>query len=244
MPENTPLPVDEQALLDEAESKIRTSGKRLVTEILSIGETLVDVKSHVLYGRYREFVTQRLGWPVRTAQRFVSVYQMFCKLPEVQSVDGKSDKLSAFGDLQIPITALYRLAQSSTPEEVRAQVLEKAKQPGGISLRETREMILQVRSCADIGAPAKPIKVKLEPWTQIRPLIPKKERSAPDMTVRDMKALAIREAEQELVRFETRFWDRFGHLSELTPDREPLRAARDKIGELSRDYSAVRVNGL
>src|SRR5271169_6210004 len=148
MPMMLPASVDEQAILDVAENKIRDHARLAVKNVVAIGETLVEVKSRVQPGRYTEFVTQRLGWNERTTRRFIAVYQMFCTLPTTQSLDCKTDKSSALDQLQIPVSALYKLAQPCTPEEVRAQVLEKAAQPRGVSLKETVDIIRESRQLA------------------------------------------------------------------------------------------------
>jgi hypothetical protein len=163
---------------------------------------------------------------------------MFCELSMAQSVDGRTDKLSARRDLAIPISALYLLARPSTPKDVRDQVLERVQQSGGISLAETRSVILQVSRSAGVASPAEFVVERSEksPSAPIRLQISREERVRPTMTGRDMLADSIRLAQRQIVHFETRFSQDFGFIDALTPVRDLLHAARDKVEELLRDY--------
>jgi Protein of unknown function (DUF3102) len=241
MPAMMPESVDVEAILDEAENKIRAHSRLVLKNVVAIGEALVDVKSRVPPGRYTEFVTQRLGWTERAAQRFVSVYQMFCKLPATQSLDGKTDKLSGLDDLRIPISALYLLAQPSTPEEVRAQVLEMATRPSGVSLKETRCIIDETKQSVPPPAP-RIVTMRVTEEHQSTPrclsAIPDRQ-TAPILSHRDMVTCAIRGAEQRLVRFQAEFSDNYGYIRSLEPICDLLHAARDKVRQLLQERSAA-----
>jgi hypothetical protein len=229
-----------EAILDEAENKIRDHSRLVLKNVVAIGEALVGVKSRVPPGRYTEFATQRLGWTERNAQRFVSVYQMFCKLPATQSLDGKTDNLSGLDDLRIPISAVYLLAQPSTPEEIRAQVLEKAAEAGGISLKETIRSINEARLCAETAPPMmiRPVMEEQQFTSQPLSVIVDKQ-TAPVLTQRDMVTCAIREAEQRLSFFETEFVRDYGYIGEFEPIRDLLHVAREKVRQLLHERSAV-----
>ena len=229
MPETIPEFVNDEAILDEAENKIRGYHRLVLKNVVAIGEALVDVKSRVRPGRYTEFVTYRLGWTERAAQRFVSVYQMFSKLPVTQSLDGKTDNLSGLDDLHIPISAVYLVAQPSTPEEVRAQVLEMAARPSGVSLKETRRIIVETKQSAPPAPRIVSIRVTEIPDGQ----------PAPILTHRDMITLAITKAEQSLVRFQVEFSDDYGYIRSLEPICDLLHVACDKLRELVQKLSSA-----
>jgi hypothetical protein len=69
----------------------------VIAGIVEIGRELVSVKAR-LPGRYIEFVENRLGWSIRTAQRFVSVHELFVTRQIVAS------------DLTIDASSLYLIA--------------------------------------------------------------------------------------------------------------------------------------
>jgi hypothetical protein len=232
--------VNDEAILDKAENKIRGHSRLVLKNIVAIGEALVDVKSRVPPGRYTEFVTYRLGWTERAAQRFVSVYQMFCKLPATQSLDGKTDNLSGLDDLRIPITTLYLIAQPSTPEEVRAQVLEMAARPSGVSLKETRCIIDETKQSAPPAPRIVTMWVREEEQSTPRclPAIPDRQ-PAPILTHRDMITLAITGAGQRLMRFQAEFSDNYGYIRSLEPIHDLLHVACDKLRELVQERSSA-----
>jgi hypothetical protein len=111
----TIAPAPTEAFLAQAESEIRGYGKLVVNGIVEIGRKLVEVKERVGHGRYTAFVTERLGWSMRSGQNFVAVFEMV-----------KSANFAPLDDLTIDASSLYRIAAPSTPAEVREAVLEKA----------------------------------------------------------------------------------------------------------------------
>ena len=232
--------VNDEAILDEAENKIRGYSRLVLKNAVAIGEVLVDVKSRVPPGRYTEFVTYRLGWTERAAQRFVSVYEMFSKLPVTQSLDGKTDNLSGLDDLHIPISAVYLVAQPSTPEEVRAQVLEMAARPSGVSLKETRCIIVEIKQSVPPAPRIVSVRVAEEQQSTPRclPAIPDRQ-PAPILTHRDMITLAITQAEQRLVRFQAEFSDNYRCIRSLEPICDLLHVACDKLRELAQELSSA-----
>ena len=58
---------------------------------------------------------REFGWKERTAQNFMSVYEM------------AQSKSANFADLSLPVSSLYMLAAPSTPEEARAEVIQRAE---------------------------------------------------------------------------------------------------------------------
>jgi hypothetical protein len=118
-------------------------------------------------------------------------------------------------------------------EEVQRRRAVKAPLSAGTT-PETNRIPIRVTSSAGVATRIKLI-----------PVIPEHSPSAPTnlsmakvMSTRDMKADAIRRAEQQLLYLVTRFSSDFDYISAvLRPVLELLRAARDKIGEISHEYS-------
>jgi hypothetical protein len=107
--------------------------------IVEIGRKLVEVKERVGHGKYTAFVTERLGWSVMQATRFVNVYEL----------TRKPNKLLDFDGLTIDASSLYLIAAPSTTEEARQAVLEKADRIQGRAIQRCGELIEQI-------PPAKP----------------------------------------------------------------------------------------
>jgi hypothetical protein len=138
-----PRDLDDEAYLAQAEGEIRGYGRLVVSGIVAIGKKLVEVKERVGHGRYEKFIRERLGFSEDTALRFVQSYRLF-----------ESRNLRDLNRLQIDASALYLLAQPSTPEEVRTAALEKAASPNGISRDEIATLIDQARQQAAAKATA------------------------------------------------------------------------------------------
>jgi hypothetical protein len=60
------------------------------------------------------WIDREFGWSERTARNFMSVHEML------------SSKSATVADLAIDAKALYALAAPSTPEDVQADVIERA----------------------------------------------------------------------------------------------------------------------
>jgi hypothetical protein len=128
--------LDDEAYLSQAEGEIRGYGRLVVSGIFAIGRKLAEVKER-LPKRYETFVRDRLRFSTDTALRFVQSYKLL-----------ESRNLRDLKSLQIDATALYLLAQPSTPEEARTAALEKAASPNGISRDEVAGLVEQARQQA------------------------------------------------------------------------------------------------
>jgi hypothetical protein len=104
---------------------------------------LVEVKGRVGHGKYENFIRERLRFSLQAALNYVRTYQL---LKSTTGVDLKA--------LQIDARSLYLLGQPSTPEEARAEALEKAASPNGISHDEVAALVEQARRQAASKATA------------------------------------------------------------------------------------------
>lgn len=136
-----PGELDDDEYLAQAEGRIRGYGKLVVSGIVEIGRELVAVKER-LPGRYNAFVSERLGWSLMQATRFVNVHAML----------RLNNLLSQADDLTIDASSLYLIAAPSTPAQVREQVLEQAAKPKGISRTEVEKLIAEARQEGDTAA--------------------------------------------------------------------------------------------
>jgi hypothetical protein len=118
--------------LAEHATAIRALGKRVVGDVIEIGRRLADCKARVGHGGWLPWLHREFGWDERTAQRYVSIYEMA----------GNYDNLS---DLNVPVSSLYLLAAPSTPEEARATVIERAETGEAVPVEEVKRVIQEAR---------------------------------------------------------------------------------------------------
>ena len=96
----------------EAEEIRRLLGKT-AEHLLEVGRRLIDVKATLNHGEWGDYLRREFDWNERTAQRFMNVAERF-----------KNDNLS---DLNIAPSALYLLSAPSTPDEVRGEIIDRAR---------------------------------------------------------------------------------------------------------------------
>jgi hypothetical protein len=111
--------------LNEHATAIRTHGKRILADVVSIGEHLTAAKRLVGHRSWEAWLYNEFAWSARTAQRFMGIAVLVAK----------NDKMS---DLDLPLSALYLLAAPSTPPKVIEAIVERSLQGEPISLAAGR----------------------------------------------------------------------------------------------------------
>jgi hypothetical protein len=101
--------------LRERANTIRVLGKRAAADVIEIGKLLQECKDRILRGGWLPWLKTEFKWSADTATRLMRVYAMV-----------KSRNLRNRADMTIDISALYLLAEPSTPEPVRDQFLSLA----------------------------------------------------------------------------------------------------------------------
>jgi hypothetical protein len=124
-PHLDPLAVAETALADHA-AVIRELAKRGIGDTIEIGRRLTEAKKLVGHGNWLIWLAREFGWSDETARRFMSVYEM--------------SKFHKLWNLNLPVSALFVIAQSSTPEKARNEILRRA----GSGERFTFEQIKKI----------------------------------------------------------------------------------------------------
>jgi hypothetical protein len=115
----------------EIHQRIRQSAQA----IIDIGERLARVREllqHNKKGGFQQWLAAEFGWSRSTAYRYMQVYEIFGNYPTV-------------GQLPIEQAALYKLADSSTPEEIRQDAITRASHGERITAQKAREMISEVQ---------------------------------------------------------------------------------------------------
>jgi hypothetical protein len=118
-----------QANLAEHVAEIRRLGRRVIADVVEIGKRLTECKKIVGHGGWGPWLLREFGWTDDSALNFMRVYDL-----------SKSRK---FRDLNLPVSAIYLLARPSTPDEVRDDIIERAKAGEVVSVEAVREMVVR-----------------------------------------------------------------------------------------------------
>src|SRR5262245_18194435 len=120
-------------VLAEHAAEIRLLGKRVVADVIEIGRHLTEAKELVGHGNWLAWLDREFGWTDKTAERFMSVH----------ALAGKFDNLS---NLDVPVSGLYLLAEPSTPEQARDEIIERVKTGEALTQSQIKETIEEARA--------------------------------------------------------------------------------------------------
>lgn len=116
-----------RTLVQSKTSELKSLIRRSAQDIIDIGQKLTEVKEQLVHGNFRAWLKAEFDWSVRTAARFMQVATEF--------------KCANLAHLDIAVSALYLLAQPSTPKEARKQALELAKEGEYITYSKAKEIV-------------------------------------------------------------------------------------------------------
>ncbi|MFD2676002.1 DUF3102 domain-containing protein [Camelimonas lactis] len=111
MVSDSTVDADKAASARAAAERIRVRMARAAEDIFLVGRELTEQKQSLGHGQFLKWLRIEFDMSEWTARNFMNVYGTFNKSGTVPD---------------LPPTALYALAAPSTPEPVRAQVLERA----------------------------------------------------------------------------------------------------------------------
>jgi hypothetical protein len=126
--------LSDPTLTDHAR-EIRALGKRVVGDVIEIGRRLTEGKIICGHGGFRPWLHREFGWTDKMAERFMSIY----------ALSGKFDNLS---NLALPLSGLYLLAAPSTPDEARAEVIERVQAGETLQVAEIKDAIEATKKMA------------------------------------------------------------------------------------------------
>ncbi|MCL1471394.1 DUF3102 domain-containing protein [Argonema antarcticum] len=147
------LESQERIVVQQRTGEIRERLQRSAQDIWEIGQKLADVRSRLKHGQFDTWLKAEFGWSRRTAYNFVNVYEAF---PERAN----------FAQINIATSALYLLAAPSTSQELRDEVLQRAKEGEPVTYKEIRQVIKEEKShtlAVEKPASPKPEIVALKP---------------------------------------------------------------------------------
>jgi hypothetical protein len=93
--------------------------------VVQIGEQLAAVKARLPYGLYGEWLDKEFVWSERTARNYVQVFEVFGSSANFAEVSRNID-----------VSAQYRLAAPSTPQEARDEAVEIASAGERVTLAQ------------------------------------------------------------------------------------------------------------
>ncbi|GAB1541391.1 hypothetical protein NUACC21_40620 [Scytonema sp. NUACC21] len=163
----------QRSVVQQRTGEIKERLRRSAQDIWEIGQKLADVRSQLKHGQFETWLKAEFGWSRRTAYNFINVYEAFSECANLAQVD-------------IATTALYLLAAPSTPQEVRQQFLERAKEGENITCKNLRQVIeeekLQSTSAVVSSEPQKRLTQGQENATTIPKVVALVETSVIEVT--------------------------------------------------------------
>lgn len=121
------LDINTKIVVQKRTCEIKSLAQRTTQDIIEIGEKLIEVKEHLGYGNFGNWLSVEFGWGDRTARNFMKVAQVF--------------KSANFADLIIASSALYLLAARTTPDSARQETLELARMGEAITFSKVKSLI-------------------------------------------------------------------------------------------------------
>jgi len=122
-------------VVQQCANEIRILIKRTAQDVIDIGQKLIEAKEQLGHGQFEDWLRTEFNWGQWTGRKFMQVARQF-----------KSVK---FTDLSIDTSALYLLAAPSTPEIVRQEALERARQGEAITNSKVKTIASQYKKPAE-----------------------------------------------------------------------------------------------
>lgn len=131
--------------------------KRSAEDIVEIGRRLIEVKQRLGHGRFGVWLSAEFEWTQETARRFMKVAQQFGQNPQI---------------VDFAPSALYLLAEPSTPAPARSEAIARAE--AGESI--THKAALEIKQkYTPTPSQYQTKSTALPPATQSKPQVPQTE---------------------------------------------------------------------
>lgn len=129
------LDAETRIVVQQRTTEIKALMKRAASDIIEIGQKLIDVKERLGHGYFGGWLASEFDWTPRTAQQFMLVADTF--------------KNENFSHLNVAPSALYLLAAPSTPEAARIEAIARAEEGEPITHSLARGIVHDHRQPAD-----------------------------------------------------------------------------------------------
>jgi hypothetical protein len=137
--------VRKNPILAEHAAAIRALGKRVVRDVIEIGERLTECKRVAGHGHWLPWLDQEFGWTDETAYRFIRVAELSKQIPQIV-------------DFDLPLSGLYLLAAPSTPETAKTEILERVQTGEPVPVAEVKRVVERHKPPSRKPPKAKPAK--------------------------------------------------------------------------------------
>ena len=159
------LDTETRIALQQRTFKIKSLIRRTASDIIDIGQKLIEVKDYLGYGSFLSWLKAEFNWSESAARKFMQVTRQF------KSVN--------FTDLDIAASALYLLAAPSTPAVARQEALERASQGETITHFEAQSIVSRHKQSA-LPKATKPLTVNVAAETLDESSTPTEPKPQPE----------------------------------------------------------------
>lgn len=122
----TALDTETRIVVQQRTTEIKALMKRAATDIIEIGQKLIEVKARLGHGYFGGWLRSEFDWHQNTAGNFMRVAEKFTNFV---NLDG------------IAPSALYLLAAPSTPDSARQEAIERAETGEKITYSRATEIV-------------------------------------------------------------------------------------------------------
>lgn len=122
------LDAETRIVVQQRTTEIKALMKRAASDIIDIGQKLIEVKARLGHGYFGGWLEVEFTWTPQLARQFMNVAEQFSGV--------ENETLFRFGS-----SALRLLAAPSTPEDVRAEAIARAGQGETITYSSARDLI-------------------------------------------------------------------------------------------------------
>ena len=188
---------------------IRDALGRMSVDAITIGKALSEAKSLLVKnGDWKDWLETSFKWTPRTATNFLTVYEMSREYELVS-------KTGRFSDLPIKLSALYLLARSTTPDAVRADLIEMAKAGTTVTHAMAQHKIAEANRTAPVAklfdSPEPEVDDdRLDVYERAREALNELKSALPPSALNDPGQEMFRDIERMLVRITDAYWEVLG----------------------------------
>lgn len=125
------LDTETRIVVQQRTTEIKALMKRAASDIIEIGQKLIEVKARLGHGSWLPWLRAEFAWSEDTASRFMAVARRIPEIPHGAEFDAR---------------ALYLLAATSTPDSARDEALERAGNGETITHQAARDIVSNHRN--------------------------------------------------------------------------------------------------
>lgn len=132
----TMLSPETRIVVQQRTSEIKTLMRRTAQDIVDIGQKLIEVKGRLGHGQFGAWLECEFEWTTTTAWRFMNVAERFSNLE----------------NLDFASSALYLLAEPSTPDLARIEAVQRAEAGEPITYKLAQVIVASYKPAPQVTA--------------------------------------------------------------------------------------------